>query len=199
MHNELATILISHHNLPDKWLDKILKLLPNKINIQIFFVDAGTLLVGKKLANRQFDKLVYCAHSHRVLNGPKPLAGVETGGLLDLGKMVEKSHFFLSAPKTFMPINQETAVTTTQKNIGLIIDKNTELAVEGLRVATGLAGCNHKLTIFYPNDVSQLIDNSTKIPAKAKPYLEALTQLGAKFQNVLPSYDNSGCDFMIRL
>ncbi|MBF0446371.1 MAG: hypothetical protein HQL68_12355 [Magnetococcales bacterium] len=194
MQSELATILISHHKLPDKWLDNVLKLLPEKINIQIFFVDAGTLLVGKKLVNIPLVKLVYCAHSHRVLNGPNPLANIEAGGLLDLGKMVGKSDYFLSVPHTFKPIK---AVTKTQKNIGITIDKNSKLAVEALRVATGLAGCNHRVTIFYPKEISQLINKSPKTPAEAKLYLEALTQLGAKLQNVQPSYDSSECDFII--
>jgi hypothetical protein len=194
MNSELATILISHHKLPDKWLDKILKLLPNKTKIQFFFVDAGTLLVGKKLANIPLVKLVYCAHSHRVLNAPNPIASVEAGGLLELGRMVGKSHYFLSVPHTFKPLKP---IATKQKNIGLVLDENNKLAVEGLRVATGLAGCDHKLTIFYPNECIPLINSPTKASDKTKPYLEALTQLGAKFQTVLPSYENCECDFII--
>ncbi|MBF0194157.1 MAG: hypothetical protein HQL71_06340 [Magnetococcales bacterium] len=196
MDSKLATILITNHNLEDLWLEKVLKLLPNNINIQLFFVDTATKLVGKNITNIPIVKLVYCAHSHRELKAPKPKANVEAGGLLDLGRMVGDSDYFLSLPKIYKPIKP---VTGTKKNIGLVLNENSKQSLEGLRVATGLAGCNHKLTIFYPNNIYHLINNSKKTPEKAKPYLEALTHFGATFQTALTSYNKCECECIIEL
>ncbi|MBF0380106.1 MAG: hypothetical protein HQL69_03755 [Magnetococcales bacterium] len=122
------------------------------------------------------------------------MADIVAGGLLDLGKMVEKSDYFISVPHIFKP---DKHVLTKQKDIGIIIDKSIRLTIEGLRVATGLAGCNHRVTIYYPNELTPFFDDHESAPSQVKPYLETLCQLQVTFSAELPSYDNSRCNFII--
>jgi hypothetical protein len=192
----LATLLISHHELPKKWLKKTLAQLPGKVDLQVFFVDSGTLLVGKKLAGQHFVNQVYCSYSHRILSGPKPLAGINSGGLLNLGEMISQSEYTISIPRSIPPVKP---VRSRLKEIGLILDSDSRRGIDGLRVATGLAGCNHRLTLFFPHDGFPFISGAPQVPGMARPYLEALTSLGARFSASPVSYDRSEYDLLLSL
>jgi hypothetical protein len=187
---ERATAIISQYKLPNGWLEQIVALLPENIILEVFFVDSGTLLVDQKPSSSQIKKLLYCSHSHRVLNGPKPVDGIEAGGLLDFGEMVGRSQYLLSIPQTSLPLKP---TQSRLKEIGLILDSNPVRSVEGLRVATGLAGCNHRMVLFSHNDIL------SQPPKEAIDYLEALTMLGAKFQTIPPSYEQFSGDFLIKI
>ncbi|MBF0357817.1 MAG: hypothetical protein HQL70_04360 [Magnetococcales bacterium] len=187
---ELATAIISQHNLPKGWLEEILLLLPENIKLEIFYVGSGTMLVDTPPRSPHIKKILYCSHSHRVLNGPKPGEDMVAGGLLDLGGMVVRSQYLLSLPQSNLPLKP---TKSKLKEIGLILDPDPERMVEGLRVATGLAGCNHQMVLFYHK---KSLDKPCK---EAKTYIEALTMLGAEFQTTQPPYEWFTGDFLIRI
>ncbi len=193
---ELATILLTHDELPKKWFEKAIKQLPKKVGIQLFFTGNGTLLVGENLPKFKFHDLTYCSYSHRKLKGPKPLDGINAGGLFDLGTLVSESRYVLSIPRS---VEEPKQVKSRLKEIGVILDSEKARGVEGLRVATGLAGCNHRVTLFFPSDGFPFIADVPKVPLEAKPFLETLSTLGARFSTTPASFDDTGCDILLSI
>jgi hypothetical protein len=193
-YSNIVTILVSQHKLQKKWLDRALESLPKKLRVQVFFVGSGTLLVGENLPKYKFHNLVYCAYSHREFNGPKPIDGMKSGGLLDLGEMISQSQYTISLPKTILPIKP---AGSRLKEIGVVLDPDSQLEIEGLRVATGLAGCNHRVMLFFPVDGFPFIADGPQVPQEAKPYLETLSSLGGRFSAPPVSYDDAECDILI--
>lgn len=189
-----VTILLSDHNVPKKWLYKALRSLPENLQVQLFFVDSGTLLVGEKLEKYSLGDCVYCTYSHRILQGPPPIAGIAAGGLLDLGAMIGRSEYTISFPRTILPAKP---VDSPLKKIAVILDSDNERGVEGLRIATGLAGCNHRVDVFFTIDGFSVIDGVPDVPRQAAPYIEFLTSLGTRFHAPPDSYEVSDYDVLI--
>ena len=189
-----ATLLISSDELPKTWLEKVLELLPENVQVQLFFVNTGTRLVGEKLEKHPYGERKFCAHSHRQLNGPKPVAGIHSGGLINLGEMIAKSEYTVSIPHTIIPLRY---ASHKLKKIAIFLDSDIERGVEGFRVATGLAGCKHMVTMFCPGDIFPITDGIPQVPDAAKPYLEMLPALGVKFLPRPTAYDDSEYDVLI--
>ncbi|MBF0454472.1 MAG: hypothetical protein HQL72_06595 [Magnetococcales bacterium] len=182
----VATLVISQNGPLKRWLDHLHTILPAQVERHFFFVDTGVALIGEQVAGHLPLKGFYCAHSHRLHQGPAPLAGMVSGGLLDLGRMVAKSHATLSLPHTLLPLHYVS--DRRSKKIALLLRQN----VEGLRVATGLAGCGHQVTLFHAEPLSSL-------PEEAEPYLQTLTALNARFLPPPSSYTNSRFDLLLAI
>jgi hypothetical protein len=191
-----ATLIISRADLPESSLDRTLRQLPEEVIVQLFFVDEGVHLVGDNLLGRAVESAVYCSQGHRQLNGPEPLKGVRAGGLLDLGEMIRGSRYVFSVPHTLSPARR---IESKLKKIGLLLDRDINRAVEGLRVGTGLAGCDHQVTLFPHQSGPSFDGRGAKIPPAAIPYLETLTALEARISTTPFDNENSKYDILISL
>ncbi|MBF0447852.1 MAG: hypothetical protein HQL67_06590 [Magnetococcales bacterium] len=191
-----VTVLITDDQLNPGWLDSIKDFFPSTVEIQLFFVYTGVLLVASTQIGSGFKKRLFCGFSHRTLQGPEPLPGIESGGLLDFAQMVAESEFILSVPHTLEPVKR---TSSRLKEVGVLLDAGLHRGVEGLRVATGLAGCNHRLTVFFPLSSFPFIGGLPRVPLEAKPYLEALIALNARFTATPALFNSLEYDVLLRV
>ncbi len=178
MTGSTLTLLITRQLLAPGWFETIHKGLPNIERTHLFFLDHGTFLATADFSFLPPGKRIYCAHSLRTLNAPPPGTNVQRGGLFDLGTLLWESHTALSIPRTIWPHSSTQPLSDDQKRNGskhIFIPLETEGArqIEGLRLATGLAGCNHTVTFCAASPIPPQADTN--------PYLETLKALGARF------------------
>ncbi|MBF0125650.1 MAG: hypothetical protein HQM02_00410 [Magnetococcales bacterium] len=176
-----VTLLITRSTLPVGWEERITEHLGLAWRANLFFLDQGIHLIERPWSGSRFGgERIYCAYGHGQLNGPRPSPDIFPGGLANLGRMIRESDYTLSLPATHWPAQPG---QHPQKSIGiLLVDDNPFLLVETTRLAAGLAGCNHKPTLFspfYPGPI---------FPITAAPYLEALHALGGSI-TASPPYE----------
>ncbi|MBF0369493.1 MAG: hypothetical protein HQL52_08565 [Magnetococcales bacterium] len=173
-----VTLLITRDQLPEDTIEKAITGIPepfsDEFQINLFFLDRGVYLADNAFPHLDIRQKIACAHSRNRHHLP-PFTGdhpARDGGLANLGEMIGRSRFTLSLPNLHWPSAPDDG---RHKSILVLLPDPLHLT-EGLRLATGLAGCDHRLTIRHPEGIS--------FPADGKIYQEALTALGSRFDGV---------------
>lgn len=104
------------------------------------------------------------------------------GGLANLGEMLRDSHWGISLPNSHWPIKKSEPGV---KNVGIFLGNHQKRQKEAIRLAAGLAGCNHMVTLYTPINYRKLLK---KFPETA-PLLEALQAMHATFKPLLTTAD----------
>ncbi|MBF0614762.1 MAG: hypothetical protein G8237_13765 [Magnetococcales bacterium] len=167
-----ATLVVTRATLPDDWRTLLSRPWLQDRPLQLFFLHHGVQWVAAPVWSFLLEKTeeaAFCAQDHNDLHGPPPLPTIQPGGLATLGRMIHHSAITLSLPTPHWP-SQPT--TRGSKRIAILFETSREHAMASLRLSAGLAGCDHAVSLFTPDD--------TPLPAEAQPYLEALNALGAR-------------------
>ncbi len=174
MSGDTLTLLITRQSLPGEWLRGIAALLATIDRLHLFFLDRGTFLASADFSVLPPGRRVYCEHGLRTLNAPPAAAPVQRGGLFDLGGLLRESRYALSLPHmTPFPDHCRGQEPGSPKKIIIPLARTGDRRLEGLRLATGLAGCDHAVTIITDPPVVR--------DADTLPYLQTLEALGARF------------------
>ena len=145
---------------------------PDAVQVHLFLLDQATHLLNDDFSSLPPGKRVYCGHRHRLLKAPSNQNQFISGGLFDLGKMIQESHWVISLPNhPYPPTENRPGI----KKIAILLDEDSNRQQEALRLGTGLAGCNHHVTLFSTYDPTEL---QNRYPDTA-PLLEALHMLNA--------------------
>lgn len=174
----IVTLLFSQPIVPEDWQQIALRVQTLK-TVHLFFLDRATFLLHEDFFPIPPGKRVYCAHSQQGLGIPPPADNglFEAGGLANLGWMVRESHFTLSIPHIRWP-NQ--SANPGLKKVGVILGEESHAQKEGIRLAAGLAGCNHLVTLYSDISAKGL---EQKFPT-SHPLLEALQAMNVSFSKV---------------
>ncbi|MBF0178460.1 MAG: hypothetical protein HQM03_00380 [Magnetococcales bacterium] len=177
----LLTLIVTRATLPDTWEMVIVNRLGPEWRAQIFFLDQGIHHVAHPswTTFRPGEARIYCAHDHARHHGPPPAQGILPGGLANLGRMIRESDFSLTIAQMHWP-TQPGQPGVKPIAILLNADDTPDLLTEAARLAAGLAGCNHRVTLCSPVTPGPLF------PLAAAPYLEALHALGGAIAPTLP-------------
>ncbi len=171
------TLLLSRGELPLGWQEAIGRCMPRIARLDLFCTAWATRLINENFAFLPPGRRVFCAHTHQLLGGP-PLAAASpfvAGGLATLGRMVRESHAVLSVPHLHCSgVMGEEGV----KNIGIVLGEEPEFQKEAIRLATGLAGCNHAVTLYTPTEPEAL----RLLSPETASLLEALLAMQAEFK-----------------
>lgn len=160
--------LVITRDAPPPW-----PLLPFPVDtVHLFLLDQGTRLVHHPFAGFPPGQRLYCAHSHQRLQPPGPVASRAflPGGLANLGEMVRESQAILSHPNHHPAPPGEPGL----KDLAILLADDTHRQ-EAIRLACGLAGCGHHLTLVTRHDFTRL---ATELPVVSE-HLAALAALGA--------------------
>ncbi|MBF0348855.1 MAG: hypothetical protein HQL81_14405 [Magnetococcales bacterium] len=141
----------------------------------IFFVHRGVGLVDQDWSGLPSGQRVYCMVDHEKYRGPPPHATNHAGGLATLGRLVHESEGVWSLPHGREPLEHRRPVI----GLSMLLDRQPELAREGLRIAVGLAGCDVPVTLFAetPRPWRTLQDLGHLQP-DAKEFIDILIALG---------------------
>ncbi|GAB0057220.1 hypothetical protein SIID45300_01543 [Candidatus Magnetaquicoccaceae bacterium FCR-1] len=167
---------------PDDWQNLPNSRLTPPWRLKLFFLHQAVHLVDRPLWNAWLEaghEASFCAHDHQTLHGPPPLPGIQPAGLATLGRWIRESSLTLSIPKLTWPRQPG---TPGLKKIAILLNDHKTDHRQSLRLAAGLAGCDHPITLFHATP-------SPTIPPDATPYHQALLALGAQFRP-LSSSDN---------
>ena len=166
---DTLTLLISRHPLPEGWFEPIRQRLPALARVHLFFFDHGLFATGTDFSFLPPGERLHCAHSRRTLQAPTP-AG-RAGGLYDLGLLIRAGGWMVTLPRVIWPPSPPGPGPV--RRVALHLEPPGPRQVEGLRLAAGLAGCDHQVTLLSAAPVPRGLDTD--------PYLEALHSLGARF------------------
>ncbi|MEO5353840.1 MAG: hypothetical protein H7835_11615 [Magnetococcus sp. XQGC-1] len=171
------TLLLSRGEWPVDWQAAIGRCLPQIARLDLFCTLWATRLINENFAFLPPGRRVFCAHTQQRLGGAPLAAGSPfvAGGLATLGRMVRESHAVLSLPHLHCSgVLGEEGV----KNIGIILGEEPEFQKEAIRLATGLAGCNHAVTLYTPTEPEVL----RLLSPETASLLEALLAMQAEFK-----------------
>lgn len=171
------TLLFSRGDLPKNWQKEFLPPFSPWDQVHLFLLDQATHMLRTDFSQLPSGKRVFCAHSHRLL-GAQPATKESkfiAGGLANLGEMVRDSHGTISLPNTHWPTKKGKPGV---KSVGILLGNEPSRQKEAIRLAAGLAGCNHTVTLYTPMRRTKL---QACFPEMA-PLLEALQALRATFK-----------------
>ncbi|MEO5341014.1 MAG: hypothetical protein H7837_10965 [Magnetococcus sp. MYC-9] len=175
--NEMTlTLLLSQRTLPPGWYERLMQGRPRPAQVNLFCLAQATHLLGTDFSSLSPGHRGYCAYSHRLLGAPPPGADspFAAGNLLTLGGMVRHSHLTLSVPHSHWPVAMgEPGV----KKIGILLGDDPDTQRESIRLATGLAGCNHLVNLYSPLEMPEL----RMLLPETCSLLEALEAMKAEF------------------
>lgn len=177
--SRILTLLCSQKDLPKNWQEDCLRRVSPPTQVHLFLLDQATHLLGEDFSWLPSGKRVFCAHSHRLIQALPPPENTtfEAGGLANLGEMVRHSHMVISFPNCHGPTQRGKPGI---KNIGVVLGQAWDTQKEAIRLAAGLAGCNHKVTLYTPITKAEL---RVRFP-ETTPLLEALEFMKVVFKTV---------------
>ena len=189
------TLLLSRKELPKSWQNTLFQRLPQLDQVHLFLLEQATYLLGEDFSQLPAGKRVFCAHSHRLLQAPPPAKNsiFAAGGLANLGEMVRLSHGTLSLPNSHWPRQRD---EPSVKNIGILLAQEPERLKEGIRLAAGLAGCNHEVTLYSPS--INHAEVRKRFP-EITPLLEALHTMKVPFNTSIPLSANENHSVLLQL
>lgn len=190
------TLAVTRNTLDFNKLTETIRVFPSLKTVNLFLMQQGTLLVDASWRTLPAGERVFCAFNHRRHQGPSPALGMEAGGLASLADMIRRSEVSLSWPHCHQPT---VPAKHANKVIGILFNETKSWAVEALRVATGLAGCNHKLRILRDPAHGCPQEELSAILPEATDYLEVLPALGAFFGVYSRQAFPDDLDVMLRL
>lgn len=173
------TLLLSRRNLPKNGEQTLFHPIPKPSQVHLFLMDQATHRLHEDFSQLPPGKRIFCAHRHRQLQAlPAPKESpFEAGGLANLGEMIRQSHWIASLPNSHWPRQKGKCGV---KSIGLLLGNEPSRQKESIRLATGLAGCNHSVTLYSAKTEAKL---RLFFPETA-PLLDALNSMGAVFKKV---------------
>ncbi len=181
MNDITLTLLLSQRDLPAGWQEALVWPGHRLARVDLFCLAQATHLLHNDFSALPPGRRVFCAHTHRLQRALHPLdhSPFEAGGLATLGGMVRDSHGTVSLPHSHWPREKgEPGV----KDIGIFLGDELDTLREAIRLATGLAGCNHAVTLYSAMEPFEL---RMLLPETA-PLLNALAALGAEFKMISP-------------
>ncbi|MBF0341332.1 MAG: hypothetical protein HQL95_10285 [Magnetococcales bacterium] len=186
----MITLLITRTTLDTDWRQELDLRLGTGWRAQLFFVHEGIHRVGDPLWTTLLTPgalASYCAHGHMLAQGPPPTAGILPGGVATLGRMLTEATHTLSLPSLHWP--SRSGAANSRKRIALFADHPDHAGIEALRLAVGLAGCDHRMTLIQPTPWPV-------IPDAANTYLELFPLLDI---TVAPTLQPDAFDIILRL
>lgn len=167
------TLVITRKKLVPGW-EAALSSLPEQPSMaKLFFLDEGAYLTNKAVPEMACWETIVCSHSLTQLDLPNPDSDlIRLGGLANLGLMLRESTMAISLPHVHVPAR---ATPEGQKKIAIqgFGQPCGPQMTESLRVATGLAGCNHTVDLF-PGDWDGPWPEDSAFAPGAVEFLEAM-------------------------
>ena len=161
---------------PESCLDRIQARFSPPSVVHLYFLYQGTLLLNGDYAGLPPGKRIYCAHSHRQFQARPPVnPEILPGGLANLGEMIRASGVSGALPALHWPDRPARGVL---KRIAIRLAPSGPDLTEGLRLATGLAACNHRIRLHPEGAITETPEN--------RPYLMALRDLGVDIPLLAP-------------
>ncbi|MBF0610625.1 MAG: hypothetical protein G8345_12235 [Magnetococcales bacterium] len=159
-----TTLLVTRNQLPPT--------LPHEGVHHLFLLHKGIRLVNHPFSPLPGGQRIYCAFGHSRLNPPLPLTQTtfSPGGLANLAEMIQESDTLLCNHR------QASGLAKGKKRLGILLSEEKEQRLEGIRLAVGLAGCGHPITLL---GVANFADLHTQL-VEAKEYLQALEALSGR-------------------
>ncbi|MBF0186347.1 MAG: hypothetical protein HQL50_00305 [Magnetococcales bacterium] len=153
--------------------------------VHLFFLHDGVMMVNTPLRDLPVVQKTLCDYSRRQMTGNEhhdqvSCPTVTVGGLMNLGTMISASDYCLTLPNTCgeaRPFHSP----TSHKRLAIILDRKTTSrhATEGVRLAVGLAGTGHAVTLLAP--IQEPTTTSPLVALTARPYLDLFSQLGGEY------------------
>ena len=181
MKTTILTLLLSQKELPTDWQESLFERIARPDQLHLFCLAQATHLLHADFSALPPGRRIFCAHSHRLLGALHPPADTlfEASGLVLLGAMVRDSHGTFSLPHSHWSGKRG---ELGMKNIGILLGNEPDTQKESIRLATGLAGCNHRVTLYTPLDPVIL----RMLSPESAALLDALEELKATFKIVGP-------------
>lgn len=170
------TLILSRHEVNGRAVGSVLERFRGLRNCHLFFVYQGVRLVGCDWSGLPPGERYYCAFDHQRYGGPQSHGANYPGGLANLGALIRKSDAVLCYPGSGCPL---APIRKRGEPLGILLDSSPGLAVEGLRMAVGLVGCDFSVTLYaaFPRIWLTFAD-LVKIQPDAGDFIDALTALG---------------------
>ncbi|MBF0624831.1 MAG: hypothetical protein HQL82_08490 [Magnetococcales bacterium] len=173
-----ATVLITRdHPLP-RWPTAIPPQLLGE-RVGLFFAGAGTrsaLTLPEPPPPWSHAPRVVCARAYQDCHGVPPAPPLEAAGLAALGGMIRASRCVLCLPLVCLSL-VEAAPGPKDIAIRVLDPPASPATLEALRLAVGLAGCGHRVTVYLktapPGNHWLAV-----LPPAAAPFLELFDPLG---------------------
>ncbi|MBF0132477.1 MAG: hypothetical protein HQL75_07825 [Magnetococcales bacterium] len=192
MSTKSLTLIITQRGHVMDDIMAILQPFPGLESCHLFFLHHGVGLVDQKFPKLPQGQRVYCAFDHENHRGPLPAPANQAGSLATLGQLLHKSEKVACWPNgTCGPV----------AGFGIHLDGDPELAQEGLRIATGLAGCDLSVTLFaVSNRKWKSLADLASLNANTMAIMEALIAMNVFKKNMpLPDLDHQDSRAIIRL
>jgi hypothetical protein len=175
------TLIVSREGSPAAGLALLQSAFWQPEQVHLFCLGPGTRLVTEDFSAWPPGERVYCAHMHQKLAAPPPAVGSPfvAAGLATLGRLIRDSQMTLTLAHPHWP--PEPAQWGV-KQIGILLGEEPDMQLEALRLATGLAGCNHHITVHTPHEPLQL----RALLPEAGPFFQVLAALKAEFDRSFP-------------
>ncbi|MBF0272340.1 MAG: hypothetical protein HQL98_09790 [Magnetococcales bacterium] len=190
------TLIITRATLDTGWQERLRTRLGERWQTHLFFMHHGIHQVDQAHWRDRIQPhgtASFCAHGHGLAHGPTPAPGIQPGGLATLGRMIRDSDFTLTLPNLHWPPHPQ---PLPHKRIAIRLEGAPDAIVEGIRLGAGLAGCDHRVTLYHDAPLTH------PFPDPARPYLEALIALGARILPVpaiFPDPPGEAFDLTVRL
>ena len=194
MNETTLTIILSRKDLPTDWYETLFQQVPQPTQLHLFCLAQATHLLHADFSALPPGQRMFCAHGHRLLSAPEPSedSPFTASSLVILGGMIRTSHATLSIPQNHWSGQMgELGV----KNIGILLGNDPDTQKEAIRLATGLAGCNHAVTVYTPLAPPKL----RRLLPETASLLEALTALQAEFKIISPDAPPGNHEILLQL
>ncbi|MBF0416423.1 MAG: hypothetical protein HQL78_07400 [Magnetococcales bacterium] len=163
-----VTLVVTQSTLGEGDLLRLAPSLAKLDKVHLFFVHRGVGLVGNDFSCFPEGRRVYCAFDHARFSGPA--SSIQAGGLAVLGHLLHETDGVVTLPH---------GRVGAPKPLAVCLDAEPELALEGLRLAVGLRGCDHDVTLLADNPGSwRTLVDLVGLHPEAKGYVDAWNALG---------------------
>ncbi|MBF0183906.1 MAG: hypothetical protein HQM06_05890 [Magnetococcales bacterium] len=175
------TVILSQDHLPEDGAQRLCRQGEWPEQVDLFCLAAATRLLQADFSAWPPGERLFCAHNHQQLAAepPPPGSPFVAAGLASLGRLIRDSQVTLALPAARWP---ETVPTVGVKDIAIILGEDRCMYFESLRLATGLAGCNHQVTVYTPLEPLQL----RHLVPEAGSFFEVLSVMRSEFKVKAP-------------
>ncbi|WP_130471256.1 hypothetical protein [Candidatus Magnetaquicoccus inordinatus] len=181
MHEATLTMILSRATLPEACSSMWQSQSWQASRVHLFCLGEATHLLQHDFSAWPPGERAYCAHMQQKLAAPAPPSASPfvAAGLATLGRLIRDSDLTLTLSHPCWP---ELVPGWGIKKIAIDLGEEPSMQLEALRLATGLAGCNHHITVHSPHEPIQL----RALLPEAGAFFEVLSAMKAEFNQSFP-------------